>query len=326
MVERFSDSEMDRTKSSWIARLYNELGKRHTTARALHYFALKKKQPDYPICGSIVGEIRVSRPYDESDGDRISKWILRAKQLGYIPWDSVSVEEPQALVFDKSMYPWVSCTYPIEGRSSTSPKPPISTSDSSYRVKSDFADDHMIFCNDNYRVELWTDKASIKDLVLPLMLRENITLVIMQGDVPWQEVFNLCRRADVWGETKVFCLTDLDVPGVRFCHELFSRIETLCKESFYDKPKISMHRIGIKPDDVRALSLPQVKRRRSDGNDLERYRRYVKAYGLDDRMETELDALEIYHKDGIAGYIEERLREFISGEAIENVYPAETKS
>jgi len=73
MTEPFVDSEVDRTKSRWVAKAYREFGRSRTTLRSLFYFALQRKEPDYPICGGFVGEIRCTRPYHESDGDKLAK-------------------------------------------------------------------------------------------------------------------------------------------------------------------------------------------------------------------------------------------------------------
>lgn len=93
MTEAFVDTETDRTKSRWVARAYSdfvaESGRPRTTLRAFFYFALQRKASDYPICGGFVGEIRITRPYHESDGERLQKWVGRAKRLGLIPSDAI---------------------------------------------------------------------------------------------------------------------------------------------------------------------------------------------------------------------------------------------
>lgn len=101
--EPFVDTETDRTKSRWVARAYQDFvrtfGRQRTTTRALFYFALQRKERDYPICGGFVGEIRITRPYHESDGERLPKWIGRARRLGFIPADAILDEIPGENVF-----------------------------------------------------------------------------------------------------------------------------------------------------------------------------------------------------------------------------------
>lgn len=103
MTEPFVDTETDRTKSKWLAKTYHEfvenIGRSRTTLRALYYYALQRKASDYPICGWFVGEIRITRPYHESDGDKLPKWMSKARKLGFIPADAILDEIPGEHVF-----------------------------------------------------------------------------------------------------------------------------------------------------------------------------------------------------------------------------------
>lgn len=103
MTEPFVDTETDRTKSKWLAKTYHEfvenIGRSRTTLRALYYYALQRKASDYPICGWFVGEIRITRPYHESDGDKLPKWMSKARKLGFIPADAILDEIPGEYIF-----------------------------------------------------------------------------------------------------------------------------------------------------------------------------------------------------------------------------------
>jgi hypothetical protein len=95
----FVETETDRTKSKWVARAFKEFGRPRITVRALFYYAMNRKAADYPICGGFVGEIRIMRPYHESDGERLAKWVHKARDLGYIGKDAVLTEVPGENVF-----------------------------------------------------------------------------------------------------------------------------------------------------------------------------------------------------------------------------------
>jgi hypothetical protein len=103
MIEPFVDTETDRTKSKWLADVYHdfvkEIGRSRTTLRALFYYAMQRKESDYPICGWFVGEIRITRPYHDSDGEKLSKWMSKARKLGFIPADAILDEIPGEQVF-----------------------------------------------------------------------------------------------------------------------------------------------------------------------------------------------------------------------------------
>jgi hypothetical protein len=103
MTEAFVFTETDRTKSRWVARAYQDFvkntGRSRTTLRGLFYYALQMKASDYPICGGFVGEIRITRPYHESDGEKLSKWMSKARRLGFIPADAILDETAGEQVF-----------------------------------------------------------------------------------------------------------------------------------------------------------------------------------------------------------------------------------
>ena len=103
MTEPFVDTETDRTKSRWLANTYHdfvvEMGRSRTTLRGLFYYALQRKVSDYPICGWFVGEIRITRPYHESDGEKLPKWMGKARKLGFVPADAILDEIPGEHVF-----------------------------------------------------------------------------------------------------------------------------------------------------------------------------------------------------------------------------------
>lgn len=103
MAEAFVYTETDKTKSRWVARAYQDFvkstGRSRTTLRGLFYHALQMKDSDYPICGGFVGEIRITRPYHENDGEKLSKWMGKARALGFIPADSILEETAGEQVF-----------------------------------------------------------------------------------------------------------------------------------------------------------------------------------------------------------------------------------
>ena len=92
MTDAFVSSEVDRTKSRWVAKVFKEFGRPKTTLRGLFYFALSRSIADYPICGGFVGEIRVTRPYHENDGPKLVKWAEKAQRLDLLPANAILKE------------------------------------------------------------------------------------------------------------------------------------------------------------------------------------------------------------------------------------------
>lgn len=94
--EAYVFTETDKTKSKWVARVYQDFlrrtGRPKTTLRGLFYHALQMKDSEYPICGGFVGEIRIMRPYHEQDGLKLLKWARKSKAMGFVSLEAI-IEE-----------------------------------------------------------------------------------------------------------------------------------------------------------------------------------------------------------------------------------------
>ncbi len=156
MTEPFVDTETDRTKSRWIAEAFQDFGRPKTTVRSLFYFAMRRGVSDYPICGKLVGEIRICRPYDESDGERLPKWVSRARKLGFIPEDAILDEVPEEHLF-----------FPKTSSNGTKP-----------------------------RIEVWINKSALNELLLPICNKYEATLVSVSGKPSENAVESLLQRSD----------------------------------------------------------------------------------------------------------------------------------
>jgi len=161
MTEAFAFTETDRTKSKWVAKVYHdfvmEKGRSRTTLRGLFYYALQRAVSDYPICGGFVGEIRITRPYHENDGEKLAKWTNKAKTLGFIPADAILEGIPSEHIF--------------------LPK--------SYRINS------VPQC-----VEVWVNKSAVSQLLYPICEKHGIALVSIDGKPSQEAIGDLWRRCN----------------------------------------------------------------------------------------------------------------------------------
>ncbi len=157
MAEPFVDTETDRTKSRWVADALRDFGRSKTTVRALFYFAMRREVSDYPICGKLVGEIRICRPYVEGDGERLPKWVSRAKKLGFIPEDAILEEIPGERVF----------------------LPETSSNEST-----------------ELRIEVWINKSALNQLILPVCTKHGATLVSVSGKPSSGAIEGFYKRSD----------------------------------------------------------------------------------------------------------------------------------
>ncbi|HSD59000.1 MAG TPA: hypothetical protein VLB04_12550 [Methanotrichaceae archaeon] len=280
MTEPFVDAEVDRTKSKWVAKAYREFGKSKTTLRALFYFAMQRKESDYPICGGFVGEIRCTRPYHESDGEKLPKWAGKASRMGFIPADAILEEVPGEHVF----LPAVSAAKPAT-------KPAIEP--------------------ETCQVELWLNKSALNQLLEPVCRRYGAALVSVGGRPSKEAIVNLFARSR--GHTTIIlCLSDLSPGNFSFCEELRLMIDE-DEDKGKDKGKgsidgnVQVKRIGLTPEQVLELEIPMVPAKKGSREDQKKYKSYLKPYGLSDKRMAELDALEVYYPGGIAGFVEEAI-------------------
>jgi hypothetical protein len=265
MTEPFVDAEVDRTKSKWVANTFKEFGKPKTTLRSLFYFALSRSTPDYPICGGFVGEIRIMRPYHESDGEKLGKWLGKAVKMGYVPKDAILEDAPREQI--------------------------------------------VLFASEkaNLHHELWVNKSALSPLLLSLCKKLGVTLVSLNHRPSKEAVLALVKRAKT-GTTLVFCLSDLSADEFLFCEDLAQSISLV---SGPDKPNIQVKRIGLYPEQVVDLGIPMVPAKTTERRLQERFKNHLKPFRLDPRRMAELDALKVYHPQGLSGFVAEALSEQI---------------
>lgn len=186
MTEAFAFTETDRTKSKWVARVYQDFvkstGRSRTTLRGLFYHALQMKASDYPICGGFVGEIRITRPFQESDGEKLLKWMKRARTLGFIPADAILEETEGEQIF----LPQIDCSL-------------------------------------SYSLEVWVSKSALNPLLYPICQKYGAALVSVCGRASKEAISALIQRCS--RPTIILSLCDLSPTGAFFSRDLAEQIE-----------------------------------------------------------------------------------------------------
>jgi len=180
MTEPFVDSEVDKTKSRWVAKACREFGRPKTTLRALFYYALSRNEPDYPICGGFVGEIRCTRQYHECDGEKLPKWAGKARRLGFIPADAFLEEMPGEHVFLPAVQPVAEGYIPIE---------------------------------------VWLNRSAFNPLLQPICEKHGAVLVSVSGQPSKEAIEGLFARCGSL-TTIILCMSDLSADSFTFCENL----------------------------------------------------------------------------------------------------------
>jgi hypothetical protein len=273
-TEAFAFTETDRTKSKWVSSVYrdfvNETGRARTTLRGLFYFALQRKASDYPICGGFVGEIRITRPYHENDGEKLAKWAGKARTLGFIPAD--------ALLEEKSGMGEKEIFLPI---SDSTPAP---------------------------RREVWTSKPSLNPLLYPVCKKHNATLISVESGATAVAVDALCRRGN--SPAQILCLSDLSAKGAFFARELAAAIKARQTDgcAAIEVRSLGLHPQQILDWKIPMIQAGRGsgpdKESKEERN---AFKRYLQSFGLDGKGMAEIDALEVYYPGGIAAFLDEML-------------------
>ena len=269
MTEAFVYTETDRTKSKWVARAYQDFvkntGRARTTLRGLFYHALQMKNSDYPICGGFVGEIRITRPYHESDGERLSKWANKAKSQGFVAGDALLEETSGEQIFLPENVP-----------------------------------------NRPHFLEVWVSKSAANPLLLPVCRKHGAALVSVCGRASKEAISGLIQRCE--RPTIILTLSDLSPEEAFFCSDLQEAIREA--RSTAGCADVRIECIGLKPDQIRELSLPMINTGKATKEKQSRYKRYLKPYSLNPAKMAEIDCLEVYYKDGLAGFLDECLSRY----------------
>ncbi len=189
MTEPFVNTETDKTKSKWLQKLYQdfvrEFGRSRTTQRALFYYALQRKDSDYPICGGFVGEIRITRLYHETDGQKLPKWMSKAKKLGFVPAEAILDEIAGENIGENIFAPEV-----LKDRS--------------------------------YSIEVWLSNSALGPLLYPVCQKYGATLVIASTKPSDDAIKSLYARCH--NPTIILCLSDLRPYSAFFCSDLAREI------------------------------------------------------------------------------------------------------
>jgi hypothetical protein len=289
MVERFVDTEMDRTKVRWVTRVLKEFGRPRTTIRALFYFGLQRTEEDYPIVGGIVGEIRVNRRFDINDRDKLEKWVLRGKQMGFISWESVIDESSGDMII---------------------PAPQDVAADASVACRLSDVE----AWDKKTALEIWINRSDLIPLLEPSCRREGAVLVCVRGLPSWGSAWNLCKRSAGRREpTSVLCLTDLSPQFLPFCRDLALKVGELNGSFYKSSLRINAGRIGITRSQGVKMRLPMIPAQKVSKEEMAAYRSYLLGSGLDGKLMAEVDSLEVHYPGGLAAFVSDAMKRIAGG-------------
>ena len=166
-----------------------------------------------------------------------------------------------------------------------------------------------------YHLELWVEKNTMNEMLRPVCNKYNAVLVTFKGNPSWGAAWKLCKRAEQDKRpTIVLYISDMDAYGFTMARQLCDKIAELNKNFFEEQLNTRVRRIGLTPEQVVKYNIPLVDvKERSDGRkmaNLEGYTQYVGYCNIDPKKKAELDALERYYPEGVAGLATEWLSRY----------------
>ena len=108
-----------------------------------------------------------------------------------------------------------------------------------------------------YHLEIWVEKTTMNDVLLPLCRRYDINLITGAGELSITAANNALQRiqnANV--PAVIFYIADFDPAGYGMPVSIARKMEYL-RQSFYDLPTITLHPIALTADQVRYFDLPR---------------------------------------------------------------------
>lgn len=164
-----------------------------------------------------------------------------------------------------------------------------------------------------YHLEIWCEKSTMNDVLIPLCEQYNANLVTFEGEVSITSVcVNLMRRIEESGgkPTRIFYISDFDPAGNSMPVAMSRKLEYTLRT--YESYDVKVKPIALTTDQIALYRLPRIPIKETE----KRAAQFELAFG---GGAVELDALEALHPGALAGIVEGELEVFYSPYAEEEV-------
>lgn len=156
-----------------------------------------------------------------------------------------------------------------------------------------------------YMLEIWVEKTTMHDVILPLAKQYNINVVAGKGELSISTVREFLKRAKKKGRpVRILYVADFDPAGLGMPISIARKIEFfLSVDSEYADLDIRLHPVVLTPDQIAEYSLPRVPVKDSD----KRKASFELAHGAG---QVELDALEALRPGELARILEDAILQY----------------
>lgn len=283
--------------AEWFAVIWADHGSDNSHLRRVHYRLVS--QPD-----GVNIMLPNGREYKntESDWTYLCSASLAARYLGLVPFNGLidrRNDEPMILASNLDQDPdadrIVSSEVLFEDVGDNEP---------------DFPDLPELFVDglsdaiQDYIVEVWIEKSTQNDWLVPLCRRRGVNLVVGIGEQSETRCRELALRASDYGAPiRIIYLSDFD-PGGRSMPKAVARKVEFAIEKFDLGVDLQLIPLALSPDQCIEYGLP-----RTPIKDTERRKdKFERTFGVG---ATELDALEAVHPGELARLLEDEVNNFL---------------
>ena len=302
--------------SEWFAGLWQQFGyTRGVHLRRMHYRIISQK-------------IKIKRPdgnvYEntERDWDYLNEAGKWARYLGLVsPSAYVDRRNPEAIVnvhwlkpgdiFYEDPTPRYGVTDEWEDYGYDLPElPQLPGLPDDLPHPPDFQVDGYEGIQQAYHVELWCEKTTMNDVLLPLCRRYSVNLVTGAGEMSITAVVEFLQRVRQAGRpARILYISDFDPAGLGMPISVARKIEYFQRNEGHDDLDIRLHPIVLTADQVAAYQLPRVPVKDTDL----RKSNFEAAYG---EGQVELDALEALYPGRLAQIVTDAILQYYDAELL----------
>jgi hypothetical protein len=281
----FYDSAGRRRHAEWFAAIWADHGAAGTHLRRLHY--------------QLISTTTLTRPdgrryqNTETDWQLLCKASLTARYLDLVPFDCLidqRNDEPMFFAANMDADPdreiEVSCAVsggqPYVGEVEVPNRPPLPwlSLNAGYPVQ-------------KYIIEVWIEKSTQNDWLVPLCRRRGVNLVVGIGEQSETRSRELALRSAKYGApVRIIYLSDLD-PGGRSMPKAVARKVEFTIAKFDLDVDLQLIPLALTPDQCREYRLPRTPIKDTES----RKDKFEQIFGVG---ATELDALEALHPGELA--------------------------
>lgn len=283
-------ADSTRAGAAWFAALYTKFGyKQGVHLRRVHYQIISQ---DPPV------KLPNGKPYENTDNcwkylGQASKWARYLHLVNADEFDDKRNPDP------------IDCAQPLD----TDTRLGIQTDDDYFSAELPAFPElpayalHGYHAPQRYHLEIWCEKSTMNDILLPLANRYGATLQIGVGELSITKTLSLVQRIASKGRAaRIFYLSDFDPAGKSMPVAVARKLEYLIEDEQLDLD-VRLFPLVLTEDQCKAYQLPRTPIKETEI----RAGRFQERYG---EGATELDALEALRPGELHRIVEQAITRY----------------